>query len=379
MDLSGSNQPASQQQQQQPKYSNEIISVKSNDLVSQQQQQQQPPHKQLITTNDSNLITQIPVAQQSQQQQQLHHHLHPVTMNDLNPISTQSNQSIQLVPIGDIQMLLGTSNFLPIVSVGQFNSNTNVNAVETNKNANYSLMDNSNKIQSSGVILPPPIPSPQSASSSSSSSSSTSTSSASTQVKLINNHLNSSASNIYTNNDPNNNLTPLIITTRPSSSSSAASTSLSQSLQSIQSVSQFQQASPIKSSSSENFPLTPNHILPQKTPAASIKINKDSADITAKQDNKFNNIEDMSLNELKEECRRRKLLVTGNKQKLIERIKMSMNGSINHLLQHSGIKSPDSGVNMDSSPSFIPSNLKNHINFFNNLKNFSNAKIYNLR
>jgi len=40
------------------------------------------------------------------------------------------------------------------------------------------------------------------------------------------------------------------------------------------------------------------------------------------------NIEEMSLNELKEECRRRKLLVTGNKQKLIDRIRTSMTSQL---------------------------------------------------
>lgn len=62
------------------------------------------------------------------------------------------------------------------------------------------------------------------------------------------------------------------------------------------------------------------------------------------------NIEEMSLNELKEECRRRKLGVTGNKQKLIERIKSSM--ALPSHPQLNGVKSPDSGVNMDSSCSF---------------------------
>jgi len=62
------------------------------------------------------------------------------------------------------------------------------------------------------------------------------------------------------------------------------------------------------------------------------------------------NIEEMSLNELKEECRRRKLLVTGNKQKLIDRIRTSMTSQLLN-----GVKSPDSGVNMDSSPNFISS------------------------
>lgn len=58
----------------------------------------------------------------------------------------------------------------------------------------------------------------------------------------------------------------------------------------------------------------------------------------------------MSLNELKEECRRRKLGVTGNKQKLIERIKSSM--ALPSHPQLNGVKSPDSGVNMDSSSSY---------------------------
>jgi hypothetical protein len=82
--------------------------------------------------------------------------------------------------------------------------------------------------------------------------------------------------------------------------------------------------------------------------------------------NKINqniSIDDMSLSELKEECRNRKLLVTGNKQKLIDRIKAHINSFSNI----KGVKSPDSGVNMDSSPSLISSEfkLKNFISIFN--------------
>ena len=65
---------------------------------------------------------------------------------------------------------------------------------------------------------------------------------------------------------------------------------------------------------------------------------------------KTTGIDEMNLNELKDECRRRKLLVTGNKQKLVDRIKSNINST--HI---NGIKSPDSGVNLDSSPSILSS------------------------
>ena len=125
---------------------------------------------------------------------------------------------------------------------------------------------------------------------------------------------------------------------------------MSQSLQSINQ-NQYQQASPIKSLSSEI--LAPPTA--QKTP--SFKVNQKETD--NKIESKLTNVDEMSLNELKEECRRRKLLVTGNKQKLIDRIKASLNGHSSNQLLLSGIKSPDSGVNMDSSPSFISSKFLN--------------------
>lgn len=74
------------------------------------------------------------------------------------------------------------------------------------------------------------------------------------------------------------------------------------------------------------------------------------------------NLEEMSVSKLREECARRKLSKTGVKQKLIERLKMN-NSALLHSQQSESqlqlqrqnsivIKSPDSGVNMDSSSSF---------------------------
>jgi hypothetical protein len=77
--------------------------------------------------------------------------------------------------------------------------------------------------------------------------------------------------------------------------------------------------------------------------------------------NKTTNIEEMTMSELKAECRRRKLHVTGNKQKLVERIKTSLNSSSSTTIQQQQqqqttlqvVKSPDSGVgNMEYSPTF---------------------------
>ncbi len=82
-------------------------------------------------------------------------------------------------------------------------------------------------------------------------------------------------------------------------------------------------------------------------------------------------IDEMTMNELKDECRRRRLHVTGNKQKLIERLKTNTNnvkpvhndqsnkqtnGSQDQVQTLQFVKSPDSGVNMDSSPG-IPSSM----------------------
>lgn len=104
----------------------------------------------------------------------------------------------------------------------------------------------------------------------------------------------------------------------------------------------------------------------------SIKTEPNQCNLSAK-----TNIEEMSLNELKEECRRRKLLVTGNKQKLIDRIKS--NTHLNVPNQISSIKSPDSGVNMDSSPSITsidqsPCNSINSANLISNQKSKSNVQ-----
>lgn len=212
--------------------------------------------------------------------------------------TSQSNQSIQLVPIGDIQMLFNTNNFLPIrtLSVGPFNGPNGIDSPNAQ-------------------ILPPPTP----------------------PNKPLNHN---SSNNLYS---LDTNLAPLVVATRPAST-------MSQSLQSINQ-NQYQQASPIKSLSSEI--LAPPTA--QKTP--SFKVNQKETD--NKIESKLTNVDEMSLNELKEECRRRKLLVTGNKQKLIDRIKASLNGHSSNQLLLSGIKSPDSGVNMDSSPSFISSKFLN--------------------
>ena len=109
------------------------------------------------------------------------------------------------------------------------------------------------------------------------------------------------------------------------------------------------------SSSNKNNNLVPQIILNKKK-LQSIVVSKPpevAALVKSLSMSSGTNIEDMSLSVLKEECRRRKLLVTGNKQKLIDRIRAS---SVSLLTsQVNGVKSPDSGVNMDSSPSFTSS------------------------
>ena len=66
-------------------------------------------------------------------------------------------------------------------------------------------------------------------------------------------------------------------------------------------------------------------------------------------------LEEMSVNQLREECARRKLPKNGVKQKLIDRLKSNLmhqqtNGAAAAAVT---VKSPDSGINMDSSPSFM--------------------------
>ena len=99
---------------------------------------------------------------------------------------------------------------------------------------------------------------------------------------------------------------------------------------------------------------TPNQIHQQQQQKQQQQLQQQSkTDTLVKIEANFNqssvksSIDEMSLNELKEECRRKKLGVTGNKQKLIDRLKSSISGQSSN-----GVKSPDSGVNMDSSSSF---------------------------
>ena len=123
-----------------------------------------------------------------------------------------------------------------------------------------------------------------------------------------------------------------------------------------------QQSEPIAASSVPSK--TSDSLVLQHQPKAVVQtINSETNNNLINSNNsKQLNVEEMSLNELKEECRRRKLLVTGNKQKLIDRIKLNMGNSAQpkptqQQQQQSIIKSPDSGVNMDSSPSFVSSEL----------------------
>lgn len=60
------------------------------------------------------------------------------------------------------------------------------------------------------------------------------------------------------------------------------------------------------------------------------------------------NLEEMSVNKLREECSKRKLSKSGVKQKLVDRLKEYAKKELSKQV----IKSPDSGVNLDNSPSF---------------------------
>ena len=94
----------------------------------------------------------------------------------------------------------------------------------------------------------------------------------------------------------------------------------------------------------------------------------------------------MSVNELKEECMRRKLTKSGTKPKLIERLRehilSSQNGEQHLQRQQSSAKSPDSGVNLDSSPSFMscepsPCGSVNSSTVSSNLPLFPTKKLLN--
>jgi hypothetical protein len=108
--------------------------------------------------------------------------------------------------------------------------------------------------------------------------------------------------------------------------------------------------------------------------SSSSKADDNNSKVTTTSKQKLNrplSLEEMSLNELREECIRRNLPKSGRpKQKLIERIREHMLKSNNYQIQFisqqssdsqqqynrqlSVTKSPDSGVNMDGSPSFMP-------------------------
>ena len=111
-----------------------------------------------------------------------------------------------------------------------------------------------------------------------------------------------------------------------------------------------------------------------KSSSSAAKVDDNSSKVTSSKQklNRPLSLEEMSLNELREECIRRNLPKSGRpKQKLIERIREHMLKSNNYQIQFisqqqssdsqqqynrqlSITKSPDSGVNMDGSPSFMP-------------------------
>ena len=111
----------------------------------------------------------------------------------------------------------------------------------------------------------------------------------------------------------------------------------------------------------------------EKSSSSSAKVDDNNSKVTSSKQklNRPLSLEEMILKELREECIRRNLPKSGRpKQKLIERIREHMLKSNNYQIQFISqqssdsqqqynkqllaTKSPDSGVNMDGSPSFMP-------------------------
>lgn len=74
-------------------------------------------------------------------------------------------------------------------------------------------------------------------------------------------------------------------------------------------------------------------------------------------------LDTMSVNQLREECTKRNLPKNGVKQKLIERLKSHLGQQ--QVIVSAIVKSPDSGVNMDGSPSFLSCNIDQDLFVFN--------------
>ena len=252
----------------------------------------------------------------------------PPNENNIN--NNGSSQTIQLVSLSDMHMLNNWRNMglvpLQSISVPQFNNTENTN---TNSNPNPN--------PSSNTVL---------------SDSSSNENSATSTFKLIESgsllpQNSSTATNIFSLDSHTGTLKPLMIAPRPNDS-------------------------------------VTNDVVDSKLDSAA-KSEDNSKTGVKQQPKSVNNkpavsLEEMSLNELRDECVRRNLPKSGRpKQKLIERIKDHMlkcNGQqqqqqfVGHVSdaqqqlfnrQHSATKSPDSGVNMDGSPSFM-SCMNKHLN-----------------
>ena len=281
---------------------------------------------------------------------------------------TNNNGSIQLVPIGDIHVLENWRNMglVPLQAISlpaEFNtietnnSNTNAskpqaqqplqdlnrsndNLTSVQSGATFKLLDGS-CLLSNGAL-----------SQSSVTAAPTTTQTATTTT---------ASTNIYSIDSETGTLKPLIITSQRVEQTSSLT---------LEGVAQNGLTSPPQHKH--------QHVIAESTSSdASLAIVVDNStkndDTTTKSvaakpaRTKPLSLEEMSLNELREECVKRNLPKSGRpKQKLVDRIKEHMLKSNNYTIQsnaqtdpqlfirqQSATKSPDSGVNMDGSPSFM--------------------------
>ena len=235
--------------------------------------------------------------------------------------NSSSSQSIQLLPIGDLQNLLNTG-FIPLraISVGQIDDKNSANSTDFVKGSN-NIMQPIKLINASPLI---------------------------SNTSISNGQITPSVFSIE-----NGTLTPVIIATN---GSTAPMASLLPSQNNASLLPKFTDPS-LNSQALNSAPIKQN--LAPKTISNPVKENQkeESADNSKTAEVQIKtNFEEMSLNELKEECRKRKLTVTGTKQKLIERLRSSITLPKTN---PTSVKSPDSGVNMDGSPGFFSSKCKN--------------------
>jgi hypothetical protein len=345
---------------------------------------------------------------------------------NLFPLSTNissdpNGQQIQLVPIGDIQILdniknlFPNNNIMPIrtISLNQFGNGGATTSTTLLNGKEIIAMNGTNLVSSenaetngaaSTAILPPPTTTFKILNSLNSNFvSNGATASISTSANIINPVAQNQQ--IFSL-DSSNGLTPILIATTGGSGATnptSANTNVNLTsnggiLQSSELIVPIQiEMDKNNNSSNSNSVqvLTPSQASDILNSNLTINTNTEMINDGASQQEKLlnlANLEEMSVNQLREECIKRKLPKTGVKQKLIDRLKANLMSqqlqqssksigsdsqlSSNSQIRHSNltiVKSPDSGVNMDGSPSFVSCKL-----IFLSLTSILINKLFNL-